>query len=139
MDKLAPEHARTVSDNWKFGCDAHIPSISEAIRTLGSAGVFKKRDTKDIENGRRNADLVSWVVLLRLGTMNALHTLDAYRGKGLARWTMQAASKWWAEQGLVPLVEVETYNDTSRQLVERLGFKFIQNVNWIQFFPTTEL
>lgn len=129
VDKLSPEHATKVNAHWKYGGEGYDCSIAQAIRAFGAVGIFNNEDERSTEN------LVSWVILMRLGTLNALHTLDEHRSKGLGRWTMEAASKWVAQEGLIPLCEIEPYNKQSKCLVEKIGYKFIQKVCWMRYTP----
>lgn len=139
LDKLLPLHASKINSHWKYGSKGHEQSIAEDIKSFRAAGIFKRNSEMEAVVGSSGENLVSWVILTRTGTLNALHTLEEYRGRGLGSWTMQAASKWLAaEEDLIPVCEIENYNKESKRLVEKIGFEIIQEVRWMQYKPVTE-
>ncbi|CAL8103769.1 unnamed protein product [Orchesella dallaii] len=139
VDRLTIENATKVNTHWRYGSIVDHKRIAEAIKTLKSAGVFKRTKhpkTGEISSSRTNEDLVSWIVFRQIGTLNALYTVDDYRRRGLARWALEAASKWLAEAGFIPVCDIEEYNEDSRKLVDKIGFKLIQTVFWMTYEPS---
>lgn len=139
IDKLSPEHASIIKSNWRYGDEYHLLTISDCI-TFGSAGVFKKEPHNphpphSSDKPQKNNSLLSWVILSHHGTLSALHTLEQHRGKGLAKITMKAASKFVATDNLTPLCIVEEYNTVARNLVEKIGFNFICDSYWMWYHP----
>lgn len=135
-----------INSHWKLGVTGREDLIADMLRAFPAAGVFKKRQcssrlSKDDRNiqipvGRRNEDLVSFVMFHALGTISALHTLEEYRCIGLGTWTMESVSKELVLGGLIPLCEIEPYNDQSMRLVQKIGFRLAQKVCWVLYTPS---
>ncbi|ODM92392.1 hypothetical protein Ocin01_14290 [Orchesella cincta] len=139
VDKLTEENALKVDSHWKYGKGGEF--MAEVIKSSVSAGVFKRKtdpNTGETSSSRANEDLVSWIVFIELGTLNALYTSEDHRRRGLAQWTLEAGSKWAAEAGFIPMCEIEEYNVQSRSLVEKVGYKLLHNVNWMYYVPSGE-
>lgn len=65
------------------------------------------------------------------GTINALHTIDAYRRKGLAELAMKRVAVDLVRLRMRPLVEIELESTASKNLMEKLGFQLAFDAIWI--------
>lgn len=101
--------------------------ISDTIKHTGSAGVYV------------SGELVSWVVIFVIGSINALYTEDAQRGKGYAALTMRKVCKVAGDKGLVPNVQVQIGNTASKKLMHKVGLEDSHIVEWISYNPNTSL
>jgi GNAT superfamily N-acetyltransferase len=114
-------HAEILVKNWKFAESHSRNAIAACIRTMESIGVFI------------NGDLASSAILSPLGKINILYTEEAHRRKGLGEVTMVALAKAIARMGVIPAAEVEAGNDKSMRLMEKVGFKRINDVMWYYY------
>lgn len=121
VKKLCVEDSDEMVRNWKWALPHSKKEIEESIKSLDSVGVYV--DSK----------LASSAVLSPLGLINILHTDENHRRKGFGEITMQALAKSVALSGLVPGAEIESWNDKSRGLLEKVGFKWVFDVEWMYF------
>ena len=99
---------------WPFNNATVVDLIADDIDQMPSAGVFLK-------DGDR---LVSWLMEFPPNGMSRLHTLDEYRRRGYAGLAVTYMSKRMAQCGRLPFAHVMLDNDRSRNMFQRLGFRF---------------
>lgn len=73
---------------------------------------------------------VSWVLIHPEGTMGVMHTLKAYRGKGLAQLVSKALVNKMIDAGMTPYLHIVDGNEPSVALAKSLGFKCQGYIMW---------
>jgi GNAT superfamily N-acetyltransferase len=122
--ELCPQDAVLVAKRWKFASPGSDIFLAETIQHgSGSAGVYL------------NGELVSWVVIFIIGSINALYTEDNYRGQGFGLLTMKKVCKIGGDKGLVPNVQIQIGNIASKKLMSKIGFKDSHVVEWVIYRP----
>ena len=112
-------HAKQVYDHWRYNYTTSVEDIADEINELPSAGLFLKETDQ----------LISWIMYNLPNGMSRLHTISEYRRLGYAALVIWYMSKRMAQAGHVPFVNIAKENINSRQLFEKLGFKFIHFTN----------
>ncbi|CAG7667397.1 unnamed protein product, partial [Allacma fusca] len=128
ISPLAPSEAKIVTDSWKFSGPGTQERMEDCIKTIGSAGVYVKDENK-------GNILASWVVVVHSGTVNALYTHDDYRRRGYAKIVMEAVSRYAADDGLIPNVQIQLENQASKALFEGVGYTYCNKINWVVYRP----
>lgn len=100
--------------------------IAETIKHTGSAGVFV------------NGELISWVVLFIIGSINALYTEDSHRGKGYGALTMRKICNFVGRRKMWPNVQVQIGNTASKTLMKKVGFEDSHIVDWVIYEPCSK-
>ncbi|CAG7716736.1 unnamed protein product [Allacma fusca] len=113
VSPLAPSEAKIVTDSWKFSGPGTLERMEDCIKTIGSAGLY-------VQSENKGKILASWVAVSHIGTINALHTHVDYRRRGYAKIVMEAVSRYAADDGLIPNVQIQLENEASKALMEQL-------------------
>lgn len=113
-----------INSVWKFGSDGALIHVNDQIRHSPSAGIFLSDDTT-------LSSPICWTITMPTGTINALHTIDAYRRKGLAELAMKRVAVDLVRLRMRPLVEIELESTASKNLMEKLGFQLAFDAIWI--------
>ncbi|ODM92361.1 hypothetical protein Ocin01_14318 [Orchesella cincta] len=126
-----------VVGGWKWAVEHSEAQIRETIKTLVSCGLFVK--TNGENDGEIAEDLASCVMLSPLGTFNVLYTPEKYRKRGYASFVMKTITKETSTQLNIPcLAEVETWNDASKTLLQKVGYKEVYQTRWYYYEPPLE-
>ena len=121
-------HAKTVFDNWHYNYTTSIEDVADEIDEFPSAGLFLKETDQ----------LVSWVMSHQPNGMSRLHTMRKHRKQGYASIVILYMAKQLAQAGYVPFVNIEKTNTNSRQLFEKIGFRFIHFTNQLFLLSETK-
>jgi predicted GNAT family acetyltransferase len=121
-------HAKTVFDHWEYNYTTSLEEVADEIDELPSAGLFLKGSNQ----------LVSWVMSHQPNGMSRLHTLTEHRKQGYASLVILYMAKRLAQAGYVPFANVEKTNTNSRQLFEKIGFRFIHFTNQLFLLSSTK-
>ena len=98
---------------WKFGGRPRgVERFEKLISHSLAAGVFSQ-DTHQ---------LVTWSFVSEYGSLSFLHTLEAYRRKGLAKAVIYHLARTLLNEGKVVFNVIEKENESSRQLFHKMGF-----------------
>ena len=98
---------------WKFGGRPRgVEKFEKLITHSLAAGVFSQ-DTHQ---------LVTWAFVSEFGALSSLHTLEAYRRKGLAKAVIYHLAKTLLNERKVVFNVIEKENESSRQLFRKMGF-----------------
>jgi len=89
-----------------------------------------------IENGPsagidQEGRLVAWILTHDDLAIGSLHVLESARRKGYAMLLTQYMIVKLRQQGIIPFVQIEPTNAASLKLVEKIGFRFDREVNWV--------
>ncbi|CAG7828404.1 unnamed protein product [Allacma fusca] len=128
LSPLVPSEARIVTDSWKFSGPGTLDRMEDCIKTIGSAGLY-------VHDENKGNILASWAIVLHGGTINALHTHDDYRRRGYAKIVMETVSRYAADDGLIPNVQINLENPASKALMEQIGYAYCNRVNWVVYHP----
>jgi GNAT superfamily N-acetyltransferase len=124
--ELSVNDSEEMTRNYYWAQPHTQAQFEEAIRNIASCGVYV------------NSNLACSCVLSPSGLMNALYTDTNYRRKGYGVMVLKTLGKRIAEMGLIPTAECETWNEGSRGLIKKSGFKYVGLSNWIVFKPFTQ-
>ncbi|CAL8117094.1 unnamed protein product [Orchesella dallaii] len=134
---LNQDDVQTVVSSWKWAAPHSEAQIRETIQTLPSFGLFVKTADADGENGGETVEhMATCVMVSPLGAFNILHTFDNYRRRGFGGMLMKRGAKEVATQLDIPcLAEVEVWNDASKTLLEKVGYREIFQTRWYFYEP----
>ena len=91
-----------------------------------------------IQNGstaaiRVGGELASYIVAHANGSLGMLHTMERFRGKGLARVVVSALVKERFARGRVAYCYIVAGNEASERVFESVGFRRVMDVYWSVF------
>lgn len=119
ISRLTPNDAKQIYCNSNYKTFTSEKYISEQIQNGPGSGFFDK------------STLVGWVLTHDDGALGALHVLDQYRRKGIAKALLVDIIKKVRSNGLTPYTYVETSNGKSMSLVKSLGFIPDRPIHWV--------
>ncbi|XP_021960118.2 uncharacterized protein LOC118432914 [Folsomia candida] len=113
-----------ISSTWKCATPkTHLP-VARFLQNNVSGGVYLAGS---------EALPVSGILLHADGLLSMLHTSEAHRGKGFAKFAMKLATKEILKSGLFPASSVDPWNTPSLKTHDQLGFKNAGLVFWIMY------
>lgn len=129
--ELSESDVPTVISTWKWAASHSERQMKECVKTLTSCGVFVGEG-----GGEDSWELASHAVLSPIGSLNMLYTPDKFKRRGLAKLAMTWLSKEVVTKlGIHPMAEVEVWNDPSKTLMEKVGYKEVFKTRWFYFQP----
>ncbi|XP_076069326.1 glycine N-acyltransferase-like protein 1 [Oratosquilla oratoria] len=124
---LDKSHADLVQGNWRYGYSETRESILYLLEKLPSAAVY----VGDGDSARP----VSWIQSYRYGSLGNTFTLPEYRRKGLASAVTLTLAKKVAACGRPVYLMIEDYNEDSKRMHEKMGFRKACLMTWHFFLP----
>ena len=119
ISNLSPSNATHIFSHSNYKQYTSVKYIEDQILNGPSAGFF-------------DGDLLAgWVLTHDDGALGALHVLDLYRRRGIARRLVINLIEKIRAQGLIPYTYVEETNLASLNLISSLGFKFDRKIHWV--------
>uniref|UniRef100_A0A182MZ90 N-acetyltransferase domain-containing protein n=1 Tax=Anopheles dirus TaxID=7168 RepID=A0A182MZ90_9DIPT len=116
---LQPHHAKIINDLWPHRETGSEFTIERLIRWNASMGLFDER-----------GNLLGWCLLTQMGVMGSLGVIE--RRKGYGRIVVTAFVKQLAQMGRNAYASILVENEPSKALFAGVGFRPIQEVNWIR-------
>ena len=72
----------------------------------------------------------------RYGAMGLLRTVEDWQGQGCAKASINALAFELTKSGVTPYVYIESFNDASINLFEKLGYRRVCDVFWVGYSPS---
>ncbi len=116
---LRPEEAVYIYEHSHYQNYTSVDYLKMRIENGPSAGI----DHED--------RLVAWILTHDDLAIGSLHVLESARRKGYAMLLTQYMIGKLRQQGIIPFVQIKTTNTASLKLVEKIGFRFDREVNWL--------
>lgn len=76
------------------------------------------------------------ILRLQAGPVGALQVADKHQGRGLGTVALQAITNQIAQLGHDIYGCVSRENHVSRNLFEKVGFKYVDDTYWLRTYPT---
>ncbi|XP_076069817.1 uncharacterized protein LOC143041693 isoform X3 [Oratosquilla oratoria] len=124
---LDKSHTDLVQENWRYGNLETREIVSYYLEKLPSAAIF----VSDGDSARP----VSWIQSYKLGSIGNTFTLPEYRRKGLASAVTLTLAKKVAAIGRPVYLMIEDYNEDSKRMHEKMGFRKACLMKWHFFLP----
>ncbi|RXG51837.1 hypothetical protein Avbf_02876 [Armadillidium vulgare] len=125
---LPPTCASHILQKWSFSYTETQEAVQERLSILKGIGAFRI-DSHSLSNNDdrdNNFDsLVSWSHQYLSGAIGMTYTLPEERGKGLAGAVTLSLAKLILDEGRIAFCYIESTNDLSLKLHQKLGFKVI--------------
>jgi len=125
--KLNAADVPTLVSTWRFADKESIQQLTECVNHSKSITVC----TSDKDDLELKKVLKSWAVLSPIGAINLLRTDERFRKQGLGAFTIKEISLRKIQAELVPIGEIETFNDASGSLFTKVGFEKAYNTFWL--------
>jgi ribosomal protein S18 acetylase RimI-like enzyme len=119
ISKLKPSDASQIYNNSTYKTFTSKEYIEEQIKMGPGSGFFD------------GSKLAGWVLTHDDRAIGALHVLDQYRRKGIARALLVDIIGKVRNEGQTPYTYVETSNGASMGLVKSLGFVPDRPIHWV--------
>lgn len=116
---LSPSDAKHIYNNSNYKTFTSESYIEEQIKNGPNAGFHD------------GPILAGWVLTHDDGALGALHVLDLYRRKGIAKALVVDLIKKVRETGETPYTYVESSNNASLNLIKGLGFTLDRAIHWV--------
>lgn len=79
----------------------------------------------------KNSDIIAWLFINECGALTHLYVIDEERNKGYALLLMKLVSNNLLKDNRDVLVYCLQENTKSYNLIKKLGFKLVDEVNWM--------
>ena len=119
IESLKTEDAKTLAENSPY--DQGEEYALARIRNAPTAAI------------RIEGELASYMVVHANGSIGMLHTMDQFRGQGLARVVVSALVEAQFDRGREAYCYIVEGNEASERVFEGVGFKRVMDVYWSAF------
>uniref|UniRef100_A0A6P4EX21 Uncharacterized protein LOC108043437 n=1 Tax=Drosophila rhopaloa TaxID=1041015 RepID=A0A6P4EX21_DRORH len=123
---LSVEDAPLVNEEWPNHHLGSLFFIERQIRMCVSVGLYQE-DTQE---------LVAWCIRLQGGYLGALQTKESHKRRGFGSVVTREISYRLAAQGHDVMALVGTANKPSSAMFSKLGFRVIDQCEWLRTKPT---
>jgi len=122
LKQLTKDNVKTINEIWPHRYPGSERFLGRLIHYNMSLGAFKE-DTGEI---------MAWCLILPIRALGALHVKKEYKRQGLGSLLVRAMSKKFADQNEDTIAPVVVQNIPSRNMFEKIGFKEIDNIYWVE-------
>ncbi|CAL4095546.1 unnamed protein product, partial [Meganyctiphanes norvegica] len=131
---------RRMFDTWKYSIYSDYSRFHRIARAGLACGVYQMLDSvaeaqniipKNIITASEEEIPLSWITMSTYGALGLLMTDENYRHKSLGSLVTQACGKLVHQQGFVPHVYIEDYNDPSIKMFEKLQWNKSHRATWL--------
>ena len=119
IESLNTEDAKTLAENSPY--DQGEEYALARIRNAPTTAI------------RIGGELASYMVVHANGSIGMLHTMDRFRGQGLARVVVSALVEAQFKRGRQAYCYIVAGNEASERVFESVGFKKVMDVYWSAF------
>jgi len=119
VESLNPKDAKTLAENSPY--DQGEEYALARITNAPTAAI------------RIEGELASYIVVHANGSIGMLHTMDHFRGQGLARVVVSALVEAQFARGREAYCYIVEGNEASERVFESVGFKRVMDVYWSAF------
>lgn len=124
LKPLTQEHAEMVNELWPNRHHGSLFFIKRLIDWNPNVGAYT-------EDGQ----LIAWCLRLQAGPLGALQTDNAFKNRGIGSLVVKDITKQLANMNMDTCAFVNTTNEASVKLFEKVGFKVVDNGYWLRTYP----